>query len=375
MAPLIAQLVSQGYPIEPIDVQARPALARQYGVDQIPSFVAVRDGQVVGRVVGATGREELVKLCQLTQTGSRLSASSRESGGHVPATANAAVVSPLASSSATAAVVPQPSDPVATAKAATVRLRIEDDAGHSFGTGTIIDVHDGEALVLTCGHIFRASKGQGRVMCELFCPNAPPAIEGKLVCYDMRRDVGLVSVNPGVPIQAVSIGGTGQRPQQGDPVFSLGCDRGNDPSVIRNQILAVNRYHGPANLVVGGRPMDGRSGGGLFSSEGVLIGVCNAADQEQDEGLYAALGPIHAELDRAGLGFIYRNQAAGAGPRSRSIGPAGGHRAPVYSKPVTPVPDAAGAGHARTRLDNCQHIEKSDSTQRFGAGCRGQRRW
>jgi hypothetical protein len=281
----------------------------------------------------------------------------------------------LASSSATAAVVPQPSDPVATAKAATVRLRIEDDAGHSFGTGTIIDVHDGEALVLTCGHIFRASKGQGRVMCELFCPNAPPAIEGKLVCYDMRRDVGLVSVNPGVPIQAVSIGGTGQRPQQGDPVFSLGCDRGNDPSVIRNQILAVNRYHGPANLVVGGRPMDGRSGGGLFSSEGVLIGVCNAADQEQDEGLYAALGPIHAELDRAGLGFIYRNQqpalARAQGQSDRPVDIAR-QSTPSPSLPSPMPPALATLEPASTTASTSKNlIPPNDSVQAVAASAGG----
>ena len=70
----------------------------------------------------------------------------------------------------------------------------------------------------------------------------------------------------------------------------------------------MNRYHGPANLVVSRRPVDGRSGGGLFNKRGVLIGVCNAADNVDDEGLYAALGPIHAEFDAAGLGFIYRQQ-------------------------------------------------------------------
>ena len=45
--------------------------------------------------------------------------------------------------------------------AATVRLRVEDAQGRSFGTGTIIDARSGEALVITCGHLFRESKGKG----------------------------------------------------------------------------------------------------------------------------------------------------------------------------------------------------------------------
>ena len=43
--------------------------------------------------------------------------------------------------------------------ASSVRLKIEDADGNSVGSGTIIDARAGEALVLTCGHIFRESQG------------------------------------------------------------------------------------------------------------------------------------------------------------------------------------------------------------------------
>lgn len=198
--------------------------------------------------------------------------------------------------------------PVDSAIAATVRLKIVDELGQSFGTGTIIDVHKKEALVLTCGHIFRDSEGNGRILCDSFADGATPGIVGKLISYDLRRDIGLVSFRPGVSVHPVPVGGVGQRPKDGEAVFSVGCNRGADPTVIENEIIAVNRYHGPPNLVVGGRPVDGRSGGGLFDAQGTLIGVCNAADPEYDEGLYAALGNVHAELDSVGLGFVYRKQ-------------------------------------------------------------------
>jgi hypothetical protein len=209
-------------------------------------------------------------------------------------------------------------DKVRTALQATVRLRIEDEHGISYGTGTVIDNHDDELLVLTCAHIFNAAGESGQILCDLFVPGGGQGIRGKLISRDIRRDVGLVSFRSKVPVTPVQVGGTGNRPGNSDMVFCIGCNRGNDPTVLSDRILAVNRYHGPANLVVGGRPVDGRSGGGLFTSDGLLIGVCNAADQTEDEGLYAALGPIHTELDAAGLGFIYRREQPAVATRPES---------------------------------------------------------
>ncbi|MEZ6101001.1 MAG: trypsin-like peptidase domain-containing protein [Pirellulaceae bacterium] len=229
------------------------------------------------------------------------------------------------------------SDVVARAFAATVRLRVDDESGHSMGTGTIVDVHNDEALVLTCGHIFRASNGKGKIHCDSFAPNGPRDVEGTVVSWDMRRDVGLISFRPGVPVRPAKVAGVGSVVRANHAVFSIGCNQGDDPTVIHSKVIEVNRYHGPANLVVSGRPVNGRSGGGLFDAEGQLIGVCNAADQEWDEGLYAALGPIHAELDAAGLAFVYRRQT----PELASRG--GDDRAGQSERPAPRRGDAAPA--------------------------------
>jgi hypothetical protein len=92
-------------------------------------------------------------------------------------------------------------------------------------------------------------------------------------------------------------------------VFTVGCDKGASPSVRASQISGVNRYQGPPNFTVAGQPCDGRSGGGLFTAEGMLIGICNAADPQDDEGIYAALGSIHWQLDQLQLSEIYRRGA------------------------------------------------------------------
>ncbi len=348
-----------GAPIRELIFDQHRDLAQQAGVTALPTFLLVADGQIIDRFVGSMGRQQLAELvARAEQPGNdgsvvrgqapppqsglsgrlrnfaqrRRSATCELCGGDAKQCrcANAetsamdlssagpiqvdyepsapAATPPVSSLTAgTPAAGPDRSDDVvARAIQATVRLRIEDERGVSLGTGTIIDVHGDEALVLTCGHIFRDSAGGGQIRCDLFNGSGRADIAGKLIGYDLRRDVGLVSLRPGIDVPVIPVGNAGSTSAPGDPVFAVGCNRGDQPSVIRNQILAVNRYHGPANLVVGGRPIDGRSGGGLFDANGTLIGVCNAADQQQDEGLYAALGPIHAELDAAGLGFVYR---------------------------------------------------------------------
>ena len=71
--------------------------------------------------------------------------------------------------------------------AASVRLRIDDPDGHSTGSGTIIDARAGEALVLTCGHIFRDSKGAEKSASTCSVPCALRGVEGRLISYDLRR--------------------------------------------------------------------------------------------------------------------------------------------------------------------------------------------
>jgi len=201
--------------------------------------------------------------------------------------------------------------------AATARLRVNDPQGHSFGTGTIIDEGDGEALILTCAHIFRDSRGRGPIAVDLFCPGGPRGIPGKLIGYDMQRDVALVAVRPGVPVTAARVAPAGYRPRRGEPVISIGCSRGADPTVQVSRVSDTDRVLTPPTIQVAGQPVVGRSGGGLFNASGELIGVCYAADPQDNEGLYSALGSVHAELDRRGLSFVYRQPSRGDSVESR----------------------------------------------------------
>ena len=164
--------------------------------------------------------------------------------------------------------------------------------------------------MLTCGHLFRENKGQGKVEVDLFVRGQVKTVLGKVIDYDAdNRDIALVAIRPGFPMQPVPLLSKGMPLQTGRPVFSFGCDRGDDPSRRDTRITGVDKYNthlGASNIEIAGAPIDGRSGGGLFDDQGRLIGVCNAADYKGDVGIYTGPGSIQWQLDRVNLSNLYQ---------------------------------------------------------------------
>ena len=212
-------------------------------------------------------------------------------------------------------VQPQNNQPVADATliSASVRLRVEDPDGRSCGSGTIIDARQGEALILTCGHIFRDSKGKGPIEVDLFSPGGGQRVKGTLIAYDAEKnDVGLVSIHTSGPVAAARVAPAGYRVGPGDAVVTVGCNNGGDPTAHHGRVLSVDKFMGPANLQVEGEPVEGRSGGGVFSRDGLLVGICNAADRSEHAGYCVALPTIYAALDGPGVGFVYKEPGKAA---------------------------------------------------------------
>jgi hypothetical protein len=333
MQPTVQRLAADGYPVRQVNIDQNSQLAAQYRVTGVPCFVMLQSGREVDRVVGATSYDRLVRMFKAAgvtapqgqadhvrgQTPDRpggllrgirqnLGTGRRERTGNDTSTFSPSPwEEPPAAQPAAHADSPENRlDPRQLALFATVRLKVEDPQGHSYGTGTIIDVHGDEALVLTCGHIFRDSNGKGSITVELCHPDASAPLVGHLIRYEaQQRDVGLVCICPNIGVQPVQVAPTDYRVTPGDPVFSIGCDHGGPPNLVSSTISAVNKYRGPPNFEVAGQPVSGRSGGGLFTNDGLLIGVCNAADPQDNEGIYAALGTVQSQLAEIGLQTIY----------------------------------------------------------------------
>lgn len=318
LKPTLAQMQQQGYPIKQIDVTQHPALASRFNVSRVPCLVMVSNGREVGRQLGGNAGSIQQMFAQAGvrpgQTESVASPAWAQEGAAPPAL-GAQPVNPSRQNNRTETAhnIASPTDPFAKQLLeSSVRITIEDATGRSFGTGTIIDTRQGDALVVTCGHLFRGESAQGQITIEQYevTPTGLKVVArslGKLEHFDLDRDVGLVSFRPSVGVKVAKVAEQfGERIN--DRVWSVGCDLGADPTVRNSRVTDVDRYHGPPNIETSGAPVQGRSGGGLFNRQGELIGVCFAADNEGDEGLYSGLASVHAELDHLGLQAIYRSQ-------------------------------------------------------------------
>ena len=125
--------------------------------------------------------------------------------------------------------------------------------------------------------------------------------------YDLTRDVALVSFKPGIKLTAVPVAGPEYKSQVGESIFTIGCNEGSTPTVVPIANRNRQKYHGHPNVTVKGALIDGRSGGGF--ADGRLIGVCNAADDKDNEGIYASLPAVHWQPDRIGQQRILKGIA------------------------------------------------------------------
>ncbi len=150
-------------------------------------------------------------------------------------------------------------------------------------------------------------------------------IQGQLLHFDVKREVGVLRIAVPGAVAAAPLGDPRTPLNAGQRVTSVGCDNGNPPTAWDARITSINRYLGPSNIEATGTPVVGRSGGGLFNERGELIGVCYAADERANEGIYAGLPAIYEGLEAARVSPIAAVPQAGgvpvaAGGPSDSVG-------------------------------------------------------
>ncbi len=320
------QVLEDGWVVRRVDMRQDPQLVNRWQIRSTPTTVLLRNGREVDRILGTVdyremsrrmigasspdrlreqpaNREpmmaELTKLSNAIPTSTPISQPTSPDYGRIP---TPAVVLASATSSKNNL------NGAMSAEYASVRIRIDEAHSNSAGAGTIIDTHDGEALVLTCGHLFRNVSPEARIFIDTFIDGRQETFTGTIIDYQANEaDIGLVSFHPGKSVPFARLIHQSKRLHEGDPVFSFGCDQGQNPSKRETRITKLNRYIGESNVEISGAPIQGRSGGGLFNELGELIGVCFAADAEYDEGLYSGPEVVYKQLSRLGLEHLYRN--------------------------------------------------------------------
>jgi len=374
MSSIVSRLERQGYPIRKVDVDQEPGLAARYRVQSIPCFVLVANGKEVDRVTGGTTEAQLRGMLNRLPrpearatgtargngTGDRSRAAEpRRPGALEPSLGDPSPLAlPLAERSRDArdeappqrgvpgifdadfASNPPPVDEGIQIRAQTgtadpmrssVRIRVKDGNHISFGSGTIIDSQAGQAVVLTCAHIFRKMSKSALLEVDLNLgvkTLKPETVAGRVLLTDSEADVGLVLISVPYRLPVVPLGFTAAL-SAGDALMSIGCGGGDIPTRANVELLHVNRYNGPENLECTMRPQQGRSGGGLFHQD-ELVGICVLADPRAPRGIYSGLQPVIPLLEKAGLTHLLPKPANSvAEPDQNSVAHLIEERAPL----------------------------------------------
>jgi thiol-disulfide isomerase/thioredoxin len=357
----VERLSKAGHAIRHIDASEDVDTAQKYQVRRVPCFVVLVDGQERDRHEGTASFDRLNSMIVQARRASVANDAADEPSGEqfVSTTASQRATKP------SAAAVRQ------SALNSTVRIRLEDRPGIvSYGTGTIIDVRDDHALVITCGHLFRDFGNNGRVTVDAIVDGAKRTVDAKLLDYDLEYEIGLLVMSPGGVVESVRVANTDGQPEPAQPLFSVGCNGGADPTIMETKVTAIDRFTGAPNLECTGSPVQGRSGGGLFNEAGQLVAICFGALGGEQRGAYSGLPTVHWLLKKHNLSDVYEGTASSAA--GATLVADGGAvvvedrpevEAPKPKKPVASRPKSRSAGELVAAQDNGSFTSPDDRTK------------
>jgi thioredoxin len=350
MAPIVEKLQREGLSIRKVDVDQEQTLTSQFKVSAMPTFVLVIDGKEADRRVGRMTESDLRRMISAipTTTSGNKGHVSSSRGSVIPVelgepgpivrpqpmqTADARAAQPeqkpglrdlipfgKKEKESTPAVVrgndsDLTSDPRTMSHEdaidpmqASVRIRVITNGRIDLGSGTVISSRAGISQILTCAHIFKEFGDDSRIEVDVFDHGRATQYLARLKKFDKDSDVGLIEIPTAAPVAATLVAAVEEMPRVGEPVAAIGCSGGEEPTRQQSRVTDIDKYEGPHNLLCTGVPVRGRSGGGLFNRHGAIIGVCSAADEEQQRGFYSGLKAIHKLLDDCSLAHLYKTE-------------------------------------------------------------------
>jgi hypothetical protein len=379
-AQLLNDFSQKGYNIKTISIAQNPDITKQLNITKLPAFILTQNNRIIDRVDGGAAPVVLKPMIQgmfdradqaarknITKITHNIDAALTNQSNHdtqsIPASFNTTITTPqnlnqktppiTATKTSTSpsietstptetshSIATSTPTPITTSHeidslqqkfiSSSVKLRVDSANSHSWGSGTIIDTRGNDALILTCGHIFReaaavlnnnnqnnsnSNNNSNKIIVEvyLYGENSSVKVYGRCIYFDLEIDLALVVIVPPCPVQAIPVASSNLAINAGQNVISVGCDGGANPTIRKHSIMSTNRIGTPtANklpfyyIQVSGAPVGGRSGGGLFSG-GMLIGVCNTADHVRNDGHFVPAEIIRYVLDKQNLSTVYQN--------------------------------------------------------------------
>jgi RNA polymerase sigma factor (sigma-70 family) len=219
------------------------------------------------------------------------------------------------------------------------RIRVQAEGSVGFGTGTVIQSSSEESIIITCAHILKSGISRAKappslptkIMVDLFDGKLRvinpldgnrqeaqvtfvESVEGQAIEFDFNLDIGLIRIRPGRPLPSSRVVPRRWQPQPRMKMMTAGCSEGQDATFWSTDVIGLTR-HGlagnPSYEAIECRiaPKQGRTGGGLFTTDNYLAGVCNYAEPLNNVGLYATPRSIYQLLERNGLSVRFEDQS------------------------------------------------------------------
>ena len=332
MRPAVDKLVEKGYPVKQIDIDRSPELSNRYNVQAVPTFIVVdARGKELARTKGMMPAAQLASFYNETKLKAAAAVAGNSPVDEVQDRTELDEA-PDEPQGGSPLVNPKPWESV-------VRIKMHlSDSEWGFGSGTVIYSSAEESIILTCAHIFRI-KGQQQpspknfrvpITVDLFTSTfvrvkptpmlacSEQDIPGEAIDYDFTNDVGLIRIRPGRKLAASRVVPASWKPQKGMAMVTVGCSHGADATAWSTTILDprigmsnTSTKKSFATIKCAHQPKEGRSGGGLFTSDGYVAGVCDFADPNEHVGLYAVPEAIHRMLDKNQYTALYKAPTSG----------------------------------------------------------------
>lgn len=183
------------------------------------------------------------------------------------------------------------------------------------GSATVIyyDIVHNVAWALSCGHLFSKSQSMPAdselkkiITCRLDFFYPPKTYTGIVVFYYIQgyKDIALIRFTPEhipstAPIAPINYHLNGQT------LHSIGCDRCSE--IAHYLVVHLDTYVMPEEYyTIYNSPRPGRSGGGLLTDDGMLVGICVRTSDISGCGVgyYTPLSQIHTVLKEEGYGWL-----------------------------------------------------------------------
>lgn len=208
------------------------------------------------------------------------------------------------------------------------RIRVSSPTAGGDGSGVIIYSNSEETIVLTAAHLLPDDATKvivdffdGVLIREQKVGPGTVAYErsavGTFFEIDRQSDLALVRTKPGVILPASPVVALGWKFSPKEQMLAAGCDLGVKPSIFSTHIrrlifrdvdrpdMFLSEY---SAYVADYAPKPGRSGGGLFTLNGYLVGVCQFTEPGENMGWYSSNGLLRRFLLNSYYAFLVQDR-------------------------------------------------------------------